>query len=262
METLGINDPKDLDIAAIAYYCGATVLYEPLTGCEANIVGYGERAIITVNTDALQGRQRFSTGHELGHWMRDRGQSAFGCSGRQIDSEWNASNPETRANRFAGDLLLPKRLFVPLAKGRPIALDTVRALATTFRMSLTATAVKLVELGSFPAILVYCEHGGRKWFKRSRTVPERLWPLPRLSPGSVTCRLLSDPLAKDAEDDVRADQWFEWPQAHRYYIRESSFRTGGDSTVTILWWKDEAQIIDIEEEEERKAARRSDWCDE
>src|SRR5438128_1413922 len=101
LETLGIDDPKDLDIAAIAYYWGATVLYELLTGCEANIVGYGERAIITVNRDALPGRQRFSAGHELGHWMRDRGQRAFGCTGRQIDSEWSASNPETRANRFA-----------------------------------------------------------------------------------------------------------------------------------------------------------------
>ena len=69
---------------------------------------------------------------------------------------------------------------------------------------------------------------------------------------------LSDPFVKEAEDDVRADKWFEHPKASRYYIRESCFRTGGDSTVSVLWWEDEAQIIDLDEEEENKAARRSD----
>lgn len=258
LEQLGINDPKDLDIAAIAFHCGATVLYEPLTGCEANIIGYGDRAIITVNRDGLPGRQRFSAGHELGHWLRDRGQSAFRCTGKQLDSEWSANNPETRANRFASDLLLPQRLFAPLTKGRPIALETLRHMAATFNMSLTATAIKLVELGSYPAMLVYYEHSERKWFKRPRGVPETLWPLARLSPGTLTSHLLSDPYARDAEDDVRANHWFEHPNADRYYIHESCFRTGEDSAVAIIWWKEENQIIDLEEEEERNASRRSD----
>lgn len=68
--------------------------------------------------------------------------------------------------------------------------------------------------------------------------------------------------AKNGEDDVRTDNWFEHPNANRYYLRESCFRAGDDLAVTILWWEDERQIMDIEEEEERKAARRSDWRDE
>ena len=43
---------------------------EPLTGCEANIIGRGDKAIITINSKSIPGRQRFSAGHELGHWMR------------------------------------------------------------------------------------------------------------------------------------------------------------------------------------------------
>ena len=53
-----------------------------------------------------------------GHWMRDRGQIAFGCSQKQIESEWTTINPETRPNQFASDLLLLTKLFVPLAKGQ------------------------------------------------------------------------------------------------------------------------------------------------
>lgn len=257
LDSLGITDPNDLDIEAIAFYCGATIVYEPLTGCEANIIGYGERAIITVDSDSHPGRQRFSAGHELGHWMRDRGQSAFGCTLRQLTSEWSSNNPETRANSFASDLLLPKRLFEPRAKNRPINLDTLHNLAKAFRMSLTATAIKLVELGSYPAMLVYSEGGERKWFKRPRSVPQSLWPPTQLDAGAITARLLASD-QNEAEDDVRSDRWFEVDNAHEHYIRESCFRTGSDSAITLLWWEDEQQIIDIEEEEERKATRRSD----
>lgn len=38
LRDLGIREPKDLDIEAIAEYCGATVVYRPLEGCEARII--------------------------------------------------------------------------------------------------------------------------------------------------------------------------------------------------------------------------------
>jgi Zn-dependent peptidase ImmA (M78 family) len=154
LSRLGITQPDELDIEAIAYACGATILPQPLTGCEANIIGFGDRAIITVNSNSIPTRRRFSAGHELGHWMKDRGQSAFGCLNIQIDSEWTTNSPETRANRFASDLLLPVTMFVPLAKGRPITGETVLDLAGMFRMSRTATAIRLVNYGSFPAMLL------------------------------------------------------------------------------------------------------------
>lgn len=207
LDELGIAEPRQLKIEAIAYHCQAIILYEPLSGCEANIVGKGDRAIITVNSKSLSTRQRFSAGHELGHWMRDRGQIAFGCSRTQIDSEWTTTHPETRANQFASDLLLPAKLFVPLAKGQPITVDTVRELAHTFQMSLTATAIKLVGFGSFPSMLVYYENGERKWFIPSaEDLPKRLWPSHRPNDGTVTKGVLSDDTNQEVVDDVRADR--------------------------------------------------------
>ena len=49
LDELGINAPSEIAIEAIAQYCGATIVYEPLDGCEARILGSGDRAIITVN---------------------------------------------------------------------------------------------------------------------------------------------------------------------------------------------------------------------
>jgi hypothetical protein len=191
--------------------------------------------------------------------MRDRGQVAFGCSQKQIDSEWFANNPETRANQFASDLLLPTRLFVPLAKDRSITIETVRDLSRTFQMSLTATSIKLVHFGSFPSMLVYYENGERAWFIPSEDLPKNLWPSKHPNRETLTARLVSGRSNDEIADDVRADKWFDVHNSERYYVRESCYRNGPDSVVTILWWEDETQIIDLGEEEERNAARRSDW---
>lgn len=77
LSELGVSVPSDIVIEGIAEYCGATIVYEPLDGCEARILGAGDRAIITVNANSPRPRQRFSAGHELGHWMRDRRKLAF-----------------------------------------------------------------------------------------------------------------------------------------------------------------------------------------
>ena len=258
LNRLGITQPDELDIEAIAYACGATILPQPLTGCEANIMGFGDRAIITVNSNSIPTRRRFSAGHELGHWMKDRGKSAFGCLNIQIDSEWTSNNPETRANRFASDLLLPVSMFVPFAKGRPMTVETVRDLAGMFRMSRTATAIRLVNYGSFPAMLLYFVKGQRKWFMRSSNdIPSSLWPMEHPDPHSLAAGLLRD-RSDTANGEVRADCWCERHRSEKYYIRESCFRTGADSIVVMLWWEDERQLIEINEGEEIRASRRSD----
>lgn len=256
---LGITEPEDLDIEAIAYACGATILPQPLTGCQANIIGFGDRAIITVNSNSIPTRQRFSSGHELGHWMKDRGQNAFGCLDSQIDSEWTANNAETRANRFASDLLLPVGMFAPLAKGRPMTLETIGDLAAKFTMSQTATAIRLVNHGSFPAMLIYYAQGQRKWFLRpSNDIHPSLWPPERPDSHSLAGSLLANKFTDSKSGDVRADLWFERDKAEKYYVRESCFKTGPDSILVMLWWEDEQQLIDIAEEEELRASRRSD----
>jgi hypothetical protein len=259
LRVLGITEPEDIDIEAIAYACGATIVPQPLTGCEANIIGFGDRAIITVNSNSIPTRRRFSSGHELGHWMKDRGQNAFGCLDSQMESEWTANNPEARANRFASDLLLPVSMFVPRAKGRPITLETVGDLAAMFKMSQTATAIRLVTHGSFPAMLIYYEQGRRKWFLRpNNDIPSSLWPSERPDPKSLAANLLGNKFTNSKAGDVRADWWFERDNAEKYYIRESCLRTCTDSVLVLLWWEDEQQLIDIAEEEELRASHRAD----
>jgi hypothetical protein len=245
LEELGINEPQDIKIEAIAEYCLATIVYEPLQGCEGRIIGRGDRAIITVNSNSLRERQRFSGAHELGHWMRDRGKIAFVCTDSVFAAEWWEDNPEVRANRYAADLLLPPSMFSSRAKNREMTLATVRDLARDFQTSLTATAIRLVELGSFPAMLVCYELGHRRWFTRGQDVPQVLWPRSEAGRATTAYDLIHGKKMTHGPVDVYADSWFEIRNANRYEIREDSIRISDRFVLSLLWWKDESQILDL-----------------
>ena len=248
LEELGIMEPEDLVIEAIAQHCGATILYEELSGCEARILGYGDRAIITVNRRARRERQRFSAGHELGHWMCDRGKVAFACSAQTFATEWSLDTPEQRANRYAADLLLPFSIFRRYVKNRTITFATARDLARKFQTSLTATAIRLVELGSAPAVIVCVHPEGRRWFKRGseRFVSPLLWPRERPGPRSVAHRLLHSRIKALPPQRVAADQWFKLPPHHPpFLLLEDSIRMR-NLVLSLLSWDDERRIIDLD----------------
>jgi Zn-dependent peptidase ImmA (M78 family) len=249
LKELGITEPEEIHIEAIAEYCGATIVYQNLEGCEARIIGFGDRAIITVNVNSNTGRQRFSAGHELGHWMRDRGRLAFACQERIFTTDWLEVNPEQRANRYAGDLLLPDFMFQPLALNQEVTFRTVETLATRFSTSLTSTAIRLVEKGPLPAMIICNERGRRRWFFRGPAVPESLWPHSKVGPGTVAFDLFSNTKIKAGPIEISAHQWIEHPESYNYRVVEDSTRISPDLVLTLLWWNDERQILDLDDED-------------
>ncbi|MCI0724304.1 MAG: ImmA/IrrE family metallo-endopeptidase [Acidobacteria bacterium] len=252
LEELGIFDPREILLEAIAEHCGATIIYEPLEGCEARIIGFHERAIITVDNRASRPRQRFSGAHELGHWLRDRGKVAFACTEKAFFTEWSQDNPEQRANRFAADLLLPEFMFCLRAAQREVTFSTVQDLANQFETSLTATAIRLVEHGSFPAMVVCNDMGKRRWFIRGPSLPASLWPRDTPGSGTVAYDLLRGQAWNKGPLDVYADQWFQYPNAKRHGVREDSVRIAPHTVLTLLWWKDERPLIELDELDERE----------
>jgi Zn-dependent peptidase ImmA (M78 family) len=259
LEELGITSPEEIDIEAIAFHSGALIKYRPLSGCAARIVGNGHSAIITIDSNSPRGRQRFSAGHELGHWMYDRGKASFSCEERQFVQDWSKNNPESRANRYASDLLLPIAIFKPLtANLRVINMTTASEFAKKFQMSLTATALRLVEHGPLPAMLVCYSSTGREWFVRNLELSKDLWPTSTPNRDTYAYDLLQGSEESKAEGDVSATAWFDHELAERYYIHESSIRTSHGDVLSLLWWKDEKMLIALDEFEERQDSRRSD----
>lgn len=246
---LGIAEPEDIDIEAVAQYCNATVVYERLTGCEARIIGNADRAIITVNSESHRARQRFSVGHELGHWMLDRNKIGFACTNIAFRSQWGAANPERAANAFAADLLLPTQIFERYAHAVPITLQSAHSLAAKFQTSLTATAIRLVQHGSFPAMIIYFVSGARKWFVAGPDVPHELFPKQELHQHTLAWDLMKGNSSRLGPTDVQADAWIQHPRSKWYEVVEDSIRFADESILTMLWWKNEKQIIDLSDDE-------------
>lgn len=249
LNELGITKPEDIDIEAIAEYCGATVLYQPIEGAEARIIGHRNRAIIGVSNASPRSRQRFSVGHELGHWAWDRGKIAFSCDNRKFAGEWTGTDKESVANKYASELLLPEHMFKPAATKKPLTFETVRALADSFQTSRTATAIRLVQHGSFPSMVICSSAAGRKWFVRSRELEEfTLWPRRDLSRDSLAFGLLRGTRSATTPEDVDADTWIDHRDAGDYIVKEDSVKITPDLVLTLLWWKNESQLRNLSDD--------------
>src|SRR3954452_9418510 len=88
---LGISDPRQIDLDAIAWHLGAAVRYRHMDSADATIVGSDRRAVIAVNSSRIETRQRFSLAHEIGHWQHHRGRILF-CTPKDIGDPVRAPN--------------------------------------------------------------------------------------------------------------------------------------------------------------------------
>lgn len=246
LTALGIAKPQDIDLEAIAYHCGAVVRYHHLDHCAARIVGTNERAIISVDPATSRGRQRFSIAHELGHWMLHRGKMAYACKEDDFSSPWERrQDSESRANQFAAELLMPRFIFKPAAENREMTLRTVGELAELFQTSMTATALRLVQLGSFPAMAICYGREGRRWFARGFDVPDAIWPHKELSHDTAAFELLFGNSRQARPLPSQANKWFSHRNAYRCSVVEDSIKVAEDCVLTLVWWKDKTQLSEL-----------------
>jgi hypothetical protein len=239
---LGIEHPDQIDLEAIAWADGAAVKYRPLDQCEAMIVGTARRAIITVNSNALPTRKRFSLAHEIGHWHLHRGRVLV-CAENDIGNPAHrALDPENQADQFASDLILPGYMLRPrIAKLKRLSLSSAREIADEFNASLTATLLSLADADHFPIIIVCHSKQGRRWFRRGPMVPRWWFPKDDLDSESLAFEMLFGGAAESSyPNKIGADAWFEFRSVDRYEVEEQSFLLPNEEVLTLLILPDEA----------------------
>jgi hypothetical protein len=244
LQELGITEPNEIDLEAIAFHTRARVRYRPLEGCEARIIGNGDQAIVTVNSTSNIQRKRFSIAHELGHWHHHRGKCLV-CRAEEYRPR-DALSPERVADGYAADLLMPNYLFKPLARQHAkLTAKTVSALAQAFTASRTATAIRLVESDHAPSLLVCHGPKGRKWFTRAPSVPTKWFPQDSLDADSFAFGVLFGNRPDDSTPrKIGADAWFDRREAERFEVQEQTFRTGSDEILTLVLINDAKMLED------------------
>lgn len=182
----GMSRPEDLVLEDLAYAMGVIVVEGHLDGADARLVRRGKRGLIRVRKDIVEdGRKRFATAHELGHWvLHERVSQVLACTSEDMVKQYKASIPEVEANYFASALLMPEKLIRPRIRGQQPTFDVIKDLAASFNTSLTATAVRFVELSTEYCAVVISEHGKVRWGRASEALEEAF----RLEPGSPVPR--------------------------------------------------------------------------
>jgi hypothetical protein len=99
--------------------------------------------------------------------------------------------------------LLPQTVFGRYAYASPVTLQAVRELAWKFDTSLAATAIRLVQHGSFPAMVIYLSQGVRKWFVAGPDIPSVLSPRETPSGNTVAGELLHSNSSFGAQSTFR-----------------------------------------------------------
>jgi Zn-dependent peptidase ImmA (M78 family)/DNA-binding XRE family transcriptional regulator len=149
LEKANAFDPP-IKVDDLCRRCGVLLLRrsfpEALSGL---IFAYEEGAVIGVNSEHPETRQRFTIAHELGHYLLGHHERSGDYDDRfHIDLnegtppgfDWRA---ERSANDFAADLLMPRRMIAAEFEKS----QDPTTLASKFKVSQVAMGFRLVNLG-------------------------------------------------------------------------------------------------------------------
>jgi hypothetical protein len=205
---LGVTEPSDIDLSAIAWHLGLEIVYRALSGCEARIVAVGDRGIISIDENKPPRRRRFSIGHEIGHWEYHRG-LLLHCRSDEIgNAHRQIPDAERLANRYAAELLMPRFLFhARVAALRRLTWAAIRQLGKEFDTSPVAAAIRAVEMHVHPVILVCYSKTGRRWFVLSEALPIQCFPLQELDARSHAMTVLFGGVADERSRSFSASVW-------------------------------------------------------
>lgn len=241
----GITDPRDIDIEAIAFAKGLRVQYRQLNGCDALIMATGTGGVITVNSQSVPQRRRFSIAHELGHWQFHRNRISMCAAGDIERGNRRAGqlDDERVADRFGSELLMPSYLLGPaVGKISRLTWKLVRRIADLFNTSTPATAIRLVEANVVPSLLVCYRQGRRAWFVRAGDVADAWFPQDLLDHRSSAFNLAFGAGAPRPAAEVSGDLWFDRRGADRFQIVEEALCTSAGDTLCLLNIIDERML--------------------
>lgn len=208
----GIATPADLVLEDVAFALGILVIDDNLDKADARLVRKGNRGILRVSRNLQEvGRKRFAISHEIGHWlMHQTSTQLLACTSDDMHARYKGSALEIEANYFAAELLMPSHLFGSATRQTGLSAKTIRDLSTVFQTSLTAAAMRYVELTDDYCAAVVCEEGRIRWWRASEQM-EGFWlnPGTPLEPHCLAAKYFASGISPTGPEEVDKDAWIE-----------------------------------------------------
>lgn len=155
------------------------------------------------------GRKRFTIAHEIGHYVMP-GHGECHCKSDDIES-WRKGIPaqEIAANRFAAELLLPAVEVYRVVQKNTATIAVAQTLSERFQTSLTATALRCVEMTDEQCAVVMSKSGQIEWVKPNESFRLYLRKGTRLDDSTHAMRLTKNPGERCQEGFVSAGAWVD-----------------------------------------------------
>lgn len=233
---LQIQAPDEIDVELIAAHFGLLVERRVLRYEEGRLVRRGRTGIIVVSEQAHTSKKwRFVVAHELGHFFRHQKLDQFDlCTNAELAGWYTTSGREAEANEFAGELLMPDTLFRKFCDRNRPSLHDVRELAEKFQTSLTATAIRYVQLTDEPCAVALSRAGTVQWVVKNDEFQVYIWRGTQLDRGSYAGDLFAGAHVEDRLQSVDAESWSDRP-CEDVDLHEHSQWVARDSVLTFFW---------------------------
>ena len=164
------------------------------------------KGVISINKNIKElGRRNFTICHEIAHFVLPN-HGSVKCKSKEIESWSSGINAqEVEANRFAAELLLPKKEIYRIVNNKA-TIEVAKEIANDFRASLTATLLKCSEVTDEACAVVWSVNGKIEWVKKNENFSLFI-PKKDLDNQSVAYKLLQDNLNQHDEKAVYAETW-------------------------------------------------------
>ena len=120
---------------------------------------------------------RFTMAPELGHYFIPAHRLGLMSGEMKPHGSVNFINNlpawqiEREADAFASSLLMPSSIFKDIIKGKPFNFQLIETIADKFNVSKSATALRFVDIGNYPIMVVFAIEGKIRWVSRSEDFP-------------------------------------------------------------------------------------------
>lgn len=236
LAALDVSDPRLGTIETLADMRGLEVRDAALHGARANLVRLGDKGMVTLSGGLSFEERRFAVAHELGHFDIHKNESFLGlCTGEQFVTDYEANGTEAEANAFAAEFLMPARLFQPRTQARVVNWDVPRRLADEFKVTLSAAALRFVELSDERVAVVYSVDGKVKWRRRSRDFGRLLNPGDSLDSYSLAIDAFKGKKLPEREQTVDTKSWNPGANDEQVLKEHSIHLPNYRAVMTLLW---------------------------
>ncbi len=167
----GLIAEPPIDLSSVSDIASVVVEEKPLVDCEGCTFQFEEGTVIYINSKIEnEMRRRFTWAHELGHAVLHPKQPQWMDTYAMIQKSWSRRErtQEVEANRFAAELLMPFSMLEAdkFPQSEP-HFETIANAADRYKVSLTAAAIRFVEITDAAASLYYVEEDRIVWAVRS-----------------------------------------------------------------------------------------------